>query len=70
MYGFPVVSRNHLDRVPRTAIEKCPVRTFARALLAADAEIRIYFDSPERRMVFIGNPEHAGFNRTVFDTRR
>ena len=56
MYGFPVVGRNHLDRVPRTAIEKCPVRTFARALLAADAEIRIYFDSPERRMVFIGNP--------------
>ena len=70
MHRFPVVSRNHLDCVPWTAVEKRPVRTLARALLAADAQIRIYFDSPERRMVFIGDPEHAGFDRTVFDTRR
>ena len=70
MYRFPVVGRNHLDRVPRTAIEKRAVRTFARALLATDAEIRIYLDSSEGRVIFIRDPEHAGFNRTVFDTRR
>ena len=70
MHGFPVVGRHHLDRIPRTAIEKRAVRTFARALLTTDAEIRIDFDSSEWRMVFIRHPEHAGFDRTVLDTCR
>jgi hypothetical protein len=69
VYGFPVVGGHHLDRVPRAAIEKRAIGTFARTLLAADAEVRIDFDSPKRRMVFIRHPEHAGFNRTILDTR-
>ena len=70
MHGFPVVGRHHLDRIPRTTIEKRTVRTFARTLLATDAEIRIDFDSSKWRMVFIRHPKHAGFDRTVLDTRR
>jgi hypothetical protein len=70
MQSFPVVGRDHLDRVPGAAIEKCPVRAFAGALLAADAQIRIYFDSPKRRMVFIRHPEHACFDRAILDTCR
>ena len=70
MHCFPIVSRHHLDCVPRTAIEKRAVRTFAGALLTSDAQVRIYFDSPKWRMIFIRHPEHTGFDRTVFDTRR
>ena len=70
MHGFPVVGRHHLDRVPRAAIEKRAIRTFARTLLTANAEIRVDFDPPEWRMVFVRHPEHAGFNRTILDTRR
>ena len=70
VYGFPIIGGDHLDRVPRTSIEKRAVRTFAGALLAADAEIRIDFDSSKRRMVLIGHPEHARFNRAILDTRR
>ena len=70
MHCFPVIGRHHLDRVPRTTVEKRAVGTLGGALLAADAEIRIYFDSAERWMVFIGHPKHTGFNRTVLDTRR
>src|SRR5215216_4598276 len=70
MHCFPIVRRYHLDRVPRTAIEKRPIRTFAGALLATDAQVRIDFDAPKRRMIFIRHPEHARFNRTVLDTCR
>jgi hypothetical protein len=70
MQRFPIVGWDHLDRVPRTAIEKRAVRTFARTLLTANAEIRIDFDPSKRRVVVIGNPEHTGLNRTIFDTRR
>ena len=70
MYRFPVVSRYHLDRVPWTAIEKSPVRTFAGAFLTADAEVGIDFDSSKRRMVFVRHPEHTRFNRAILDTRR
>ena len=70
MYSFPVIGGNHLDRVPGTTIEERAIRTFARTLLAPDAEIRIDFDSAERRMIFVGHPEHAGLDRTILDTRR
>lgn len=70
MYAFPIVSRHHLDRIPGTAVEKRAVRTFARTLLAADAKIRIDFDSAERRMVLVRHPEHAGFDWTILDARR
>ena len=67
---FPVVSGYHVDRVPRTAIEKRPIRALAGALLTADTEIWVDFDSSKRRMVIIRHPEHTGFNRTILDTRR
>ena len=70
MHGFPVVCWHHLDRIPRTAIEKSPVRTFAGALLTADAQVRINFDTAERRMIFVRHPEHACFDRTILDTCR
>ena len=70
MYAFPVISWHHLDRVPGTTIEKRAIRTFARTLLAADAEVGIDFDSAKRRVILIGHPEHARFDRTILDTRR
>jgi hypothetical protein len=35
--------------------------------LATDTEVRIYFDPSEGRMIFVGHPEHASFDRTVFN---
>ena len=70
VYSFPIIRRHHLDRIPRAAIEKRTIRTFARTLLTSDTEIRIYFDSSKWRMVLVGNPKHTGLNRTVLDTRR
>jgi hypothetical protein len=68
MHRFPVVSWHHLNCVPGTAIEESSVRAFADALLATDAEVGIDFDPAEGRVIFIRNPEHTRFNRTVFDT--
>lgn len=65
--GFPGVGRNHLDSVPGAAVEERSIRAFADAFLAADAEIGINLYAPERRVIFIRDPEHAGFNRTIFD---
>ena len=70
MHSFPVVGRHHFDCIPRAAIEKSAVRSFADALLAADAKIWIDFDAPERWMIVVGYPEHARFDRTIFDARR
>lgn len=70
MYRFPIVGWHHFDRIPGAAVEEGAVRAFADALLAADAEIRIYFDASEWRMIFVGHPEHASFNRTILDARR
>lgn len=69
MHGFPIVGGNHFDRVPRATVEKRAVRPLAYALLAADAKVRVNFDATERRVVFIGNPEHAGFDRAILDAR-
>src|SRR5262249_48687044 len=46
------------------------VRALAEALLAADAKNRINLNAAERRMVFVGDPEHAVFHGTVFHARR
>src|SRR5205807_9985811 len=47
-------------------VEETAIGTFADALLASDAEDGIDRDSAKRRRVFVGNPEHAIFHRTVF----
>ena len=70
MHGFPVVGGDHFNRVPGAAIEEGAVGAFARAFLTADAEIWIDFDTTERRMILVWNPEHAGFDRAVFDAGR
>src|SRR5215831_18291367 len=67
MHRFPIICRNHFDRIPGTAIEKRPIRAFARTLLTSDAEIRIDFDAAERRMIGVGYPKHTGLDGTVFD---
>lgn len=70
VYCFPVVGRHHLDRIPGTAIEKRAIGTLADALLATNAKVRINFDAAERWMIFVGNPEHAGFDGTILDAGR
>jgi hypothetical protein len=70
MYRFPVIGGYHFDRIPGTAVKECSIRSLTDALLATNAKIWVYFDAPEWRMIFIRNPEHAGFDRTVFDASR
>ena len=70
MHGFPIIRRHHFDCIPGTAIQKGAVWSLADAFLTADAEIRINFDASEWRMIFVGDPEHAGFNGTVLDASR
>lgn len=66
MYCFPIVGGHHLNSVPGATIEKSTIWSFADTLLAANTKIRIDFDAAEGRMVLVGNPEHAGFDGTVF----
>src|SRR5271169_3558308 len=55
----------HFYGVPQTAIQKSSVRTFAGALLAADAEDRIDLDTTERPMIFVRHPVHAIRHRAI-----
>ena len=68
MKPFPVFCRHHFNCVPRTTVQESAVRTFADALLTADAEIRIDFNAAEWWMVFIRHPEHTGLDGTILDT--
>ena len=70
MDRFPIVSGNHFNSVPRATVKESAVWSFTDAFLTPDAEVRINFDAAKGRMIFIGHPEHAGFNRTILDTRR
>src|SRR2546427_8882935 len=70
VHSFPVVGRHHFDRIPWTTIEERSIRPLTDTFLAADAEVRINFDATEWRMIFVGYPEHASFDRTVFDASR
>ena len=56
---------DHDDGVPRAAVEERAVRTLARALLTSDAEDGIDLNAAEWWVIFVGNPEHAVFHRTV-----
>jgi len=60
---------HHRDGVPRAAIEEAAVRTLAQALLAADTKNGVDCDAAEWRMVLVGHPKHAVFDRTIFDAR-
>ena len=70
MHGFPIIRRNHFNRIPRTAVEEGAVRTFARALLATNAKVGIDFDAAEGWVIFVRDPKHAGFDWAVFDAGR
>lgn len=67
---LPIVSGYHFDRVPGTTVEERTIGTFADALLTTNAQIRIDLDSSERWVVLVRYPEHACFDRTIFDARR
>ena len=70
MHGFPIIGGHHFNGIPGTAVKKCSVRSVADAFLTANAEVRINFDASEWRVIFVGNPEHAGLNGTVLDAGR
>jgi len=70
VHSFPVVSRHHFNCVPGTAIKKCAIRSFADAFLAANAEIGIDLDATKWRVIFVGYPKHAGFDRAILDAGR
>lgn len=70
VHRFPVVGRHHFNCVPGTPIKESAIRSFADAFLAADTEIRIDFDAAKWRVIFIGYPEHARFNRAILDAGR
>lgn len=67
VHHFPIIGRYHFNRIPRTAIEKSAVWALARTFLATDAEVWVDFYAAEWRMIFIGHPEHTGFDGTVLD---
>jgi len=66
---FHLCCVHHHNRVPRAAVEEGTFRTLAGALVAADAENRVDLDATKRRIVLVGNPEHAIFNRAIFYAR-
>jgi hypothetical protein len=66
---FDFFGGDHVDGVPWTAIQEGAIGTLAGAFFTANAELRVHFDAAERRVVFVGNPVHAVFDRAIFDTR-
>src|SRR5579871_2890066 len=55
----------HLDRIPGAAVEESSVGALADALLASDAQFRIDFDVPERRVILVRDPIHTVGNRAI-----
>ena len=70
MQSFPVVSRYHFDSIPRTTIQESTVRSFARALLTTNAQVRVDFDASKWWVILIWHPKHTRFDRTVLDACR
>lgn len=68
--GFHFFRGHHLDGVPWAAIQKTSVGAFARALLAADTELRINLDAAEGRVLLVNHPIHAIQNRAVRNAGR
>src|SRR5579862_1418080 len=64
-HGFHFFDGNHLDGVPRAAVQESAIRPLAGALLAADAQHGIYFDVAEGRMLVVGHPVHAVGHRAI-----
>ena len=62
--------RNQVNRIPRAAFQKSPIRPLARTQFASDAQKRIHNNPPHRRMIRIRSPEHAIFHRAIIHARR
>src|SRR3954452_23099184 len=58
---------DHRDGVPRTAIQKTPIRPFADAFFAADAQNGVHLDPSKGRIIFVRYPKHAIFHGAVLD---
>ncbi len=56
---FNFFGRNHIDRVPWTAVQECSIRSLGCAELAADAKLRVDGDAAERRMLLVRHPVHT-----------
>ena len=56
---------HHNNCIPGTAVEERSVGAFAGALFAADAEDGVDLDSPEGRVIFVRDPEHAVLDRAI-----
>ena len=69
-FFFHLGGIDHHDGVPGAAIQEAPVGSFADALLAPNTEDGIDLNTSERRIVLIGDPEHAIFNRAVLNAGR
>ena len=63
--GLDVFDGDHLDGVPRAAVQEAAVGALADALLAADAEIGVNLDAAEGRVVLVRDPVHAVFDGAV-----
>ena len=66
--GRDLPDRHHVDCIPRAAIQERTVRTLSGAFRATDTGALVDLNAAEGRIVRIGHPKHASFNRTVFDT--
>ena len=64
---FPIVGWNHVNRIPGATVQESSIGSLARTLLTSNTEIGIDFDTAERRVILVRDPEHTGFDGTVFD---
>jgi hypothetical protein len=69
-FFFDLRSLYHYNRVPRATIQEASIRPFADTLLAADAKDGVHLNPAERCVVFVWHPEHAIFDRAVFNACR
>jgi len=57
--------RHHINRIPRTPLQKRPIRPLASTKFAPNAQKRIHQNPPKRRMLAIRHPEHAIRHRAI-----
>src|SRR6185295_2893775 len=67
---FPFGGVHHRYSIPGATFQEGAVGAFAGAELAADAQIRIDFDTAVRVVILIRDPEHARIDGTVLDAGR
>src|SRR6516165_1723459 len=68
-FALNLLDGHHLDGIPRATVKECAVRALAGTFLAADAEVGVNFDAAKWRVLLVGNPVHAIFDRAVRHAR-